>query len=352
MKIAVLGGGKIGSVIARMLKQEHEVHIVDPTCAEFIGTQNYKNFFTGFYCQDFDLIINALPGKIGFDALTKAISSGKNVIDVSFWDYDQTRVDALDKLAKERGVTALIDLGWSPGMTNILIGHAMTEISAVSVDYYVGGLPQEGPYKSPYCVEDSLKFVTEASWWPENIAWRDRTNLERTRCEFERRSLPNFCNPFVYRPSGFRDQVNTMHYYGMFKPENLPHTIKILENEWKPDVDYRDISYMDIYVRGKETLFSQEEDDGELSVESWKVDKTIEYHMVDKYDEETKTTSMARLTAATAITGVRFLNETGIMPHGVISPEEIGQEIQGFHFFWDAWCEAGFKIEEKIIENA
>ena len=289
MKIAVLGGGMIGSVIARLLKeQRHDVTIVDPKYrSELSWVGTYIEFFNDIsITKEQDLIVNALPGKIGFDALAMAV---------------------------ERG-------------------NAMTELGEVEcVDYYVGGLPQEGPYKSPYCVEDSMKFVLESKW---EMPKTDRgAVMWSSKCLFESRSLPNFCTPHTYRPLEFPITVSHMKHLGMFKPENLPHTTEILRNEWAIDENYRDISYMDIYVRGK--------------------DKTIEYHMVDKYDEKLKMTSMAKLTATTAVLGVELFsgaigfietcNQSGL---NMISPEKLGDMPQIFKYFWDGWKDAGIIIEK------
>lgn len=351
MKIAVLGGGMIGSVIAEMLMKDHDVMIVskctymhvresvNKKCyIEEFGFPGYERFLrtntiwdSDYSVDEMDLIVNALPGKVGFDALTMAVEAGKNVVDVSFWDYDPERVESLNKLAKERGVTVLYDLGWSPGMTNILIGQAMAELGEVeSVDYYVGGLPQSGPYKSPYCVEDSMKFALHAT---SIIATHSvERPFDILGCSFERRSLPSTCNPFTYRPTGFNDYIDTMHDYNMLSPENLPHTTEILRNEWAIDENYRDISYMDIYVRGK--------------------DKTIEYHMVDRYDEKLKMTSMAKLTATTAVLGVNLLlGPKTIGPHilnnhGIVSPEKLVEERLFFNHFWKGWKDAGIIIEK------
>lgn len=324
MKIAILGGGQIGSVIADMLKEQGQnVYIVDPAAKSKLHYECY------FYCLENeavsnpDLIVNALPGKVGFDALTMAVKAGKNVIDVSFWDYDQNKVDELDRLAKKTGVTVLYDLGWSPGMTNILIGNALAELGDVeSVDYYVGGLPQKGPYRSPYCVEDSLKFAADHTWEYSKI----REPLDQALCVFERRSLPSICNPHTYRPQDFYIWVESCRHIGLFKPENLPHTTEILRNEWAVDENYRDISYMDIYVRGK--------------------DKIIEYHMVDKYDEERQMTSMAKLTATTAVLGVGLLlKQPDGFRHGLNAPEEIGFGF-GWEWFNKGWKDAGITIEK------
>lgn len=340
MKIAVLGGGMIGSVIAEMLIDgQHIVNLVDREVNELnhqliswddsSSHTDYKDFLSSTWVSAYDLIVNALPGKIGFDALTMAVKAGKNVIDVSFWDYDQDKVDALDKLAKERGVTVLFDLGWSPGMTNILIGNAMAELGDVeSVDYYVGGLPQDPRwpwnYQSPYCIEDSIKFAS--SWSPAKKTFRE--DLECCKTPFERRSLPDNCLPHVYRNEGFYDMALGVRMAGCFTKDNINHMVEILRNEWAIDENYRDISYMDIYVRGK--------------------DKTIEYHMVDKYCEASKTTSMAKLTATTAVLGVDLMiNRAFIDGAGLLTPEYLGSEYY-FNHFWVEWQSSGIIIEKKI----
>ena len=68
------------------------------------------------------------------------IEAGKNVVDIAF--YSENPFD-LDALAKKKGVTAIVDCGVTPGMSNLLIGHVHEYLDRTdSILIYVGGLPE------------------------------------------------------------------------------------------------------------------------------------------------------------------------------------------------------------------
>jgi saccharopine dehydrogenase (NAD+, L-lysine-forming) len=81
--------------------------------------------------------------------LSAVIESGINYVDVN--DDTGATYDALamDPIAKAKGVTALIGMGSSPGVTNLLAVYAANELLAEcdSIDMYHahGGEPTEGP---------------------------------------------------------------------------------------------------------------------------------------------------------------------------------------------------------------
>ena len=57
---------------------------------------------------------------MGFKALKSVIRARKNIVDVSFFPEDPFQ---LDELAKEKSVTAIVDCGVSPGLSNIILGY-------------------------------------------------------------------------------------------------------------------------------------------------------------------------------------------------------------------------------------
>ena len=57
---------------------------------------------------------------MGFDVLKTVINCGKDIVDISFFNEDPF---ALDELAKEHDVTAVVDCGVAPGMSNIILGY-------------------------------------------------------------------------------------------------------------------------------------------------------------------------------------------------------------------------------------
>ncbi|MHA2154190.1 MAG: saccharopine dehydrogenase family protein [Candidatus Hodarchaeales archaeon] len=101
--------------------------------------------------KEFDVVVNTIGPfyKYGPLVLKAAIQAGKKYVDVSD-DVDAT-LSALDMSSEAEiaGVSAIIGLGSSPGVTNILARFAVDNLldEAVSIDLYHahGGEPTEGP---------------------------------------------------------------------------------------------------------------------------------------------------------------------------------------------------------------
>ena len=106
----------------------------------------------------------------GFKTLKAIIESDKNVVDIAFFPEDALE---LDKLAKEHNVTAIVDCGVAPGMSNMLTGYAdhildKTENAMI----YVGGLPEirEWPYeyKAVFSPVDVIEEYVRPAFYVEN----------------------------------------------------------------------------------------------------------------------------------------------------------------------------------------
>ena len=86
------------------------------------------------------------------------IQAGKNIVDISFFAEDAF---LLDDLAKRRGVTAVVDCGVAPGMSNMILGYWAERLQVVSFECLVGGLPfvRKYPfeYKTPFSPSDVLE---------------------------------------------------------------------------------------------------------------------------------------------------------------------------------------------------
>ena len=107
---------------------------------------------------------------MGYQTLQEIISAGKNVVDISFFPEDPF---GLDDLAREKGVTAIVDCGVAPGLCNIIAGYVAEKISEPSYYHcYVGGLPEirEWPYeyKAVFSPTDVLEEYTRPARLIEN----------------------------------------------------------------------------------------------------------------------------------------------------------------------------------------
>ena len=129
-KIIVLGAGLVGGVMAEDLSKNHKVTSVDISqknldklksnnikkiCLDISKSKSLKNVI-----KDFDLVIGAVPGFMGYKMMQDVIEAKKNIIDISFYPEDPF---GLDELAKKNNVVAVMDCGVAPGMGNVIFGH-------------------------------------------------------------------------------------------------------------------------------------------------------------------------------------------------------------------------------------
>ena len=155
-KIIVLGAGLVGGVMAKDLAKNHQVASVDfkedallPLSKLGIHTihADLSNSSTiERLIKDYDLVVGAVPGFMGYQTLETIIKAGKNCVDISFFPEDPF---GLDGLAKEMGVVAVMDCGVAPGMGNIILGHHNNQMEISDYECLVGGLPEirEWPYE-------------------------------------------------------------------------------------------------------------------------------------------------------------------------------------------------------------
>jgi saccharopine dehydrogenase-like NADP-dependent oxidoreductase len=71
------------------------------------------------------MVISAVPGFLGFKTLQAVLEAGKTAVDIAFFPKDPF---VLDKLAKAKGLVAVVDCGVAPGMSSILAAHKGTRI--------------------------------------------------------------------------------------------------------------------------------------------------------------------------------------------------------------------------------
>ena len=110
----------------------------------------------------FDVVVGALASHIGFPALKTVLEAGKPYCDISFMPEDAWE---LDELARSSGVTAVVDFGVAPGMSNVLAARGTRMLDECrSIAIYVGGLPAEPRwphhYKAGFAPADVIEEYT------------------------------------------------------------------------------------------------------------------------------------------------------------------------------------------------
>ena len=89
-------------------------------------------------------------------------------------------------------------------------------------------------------------------------------------------------------------------------------TSQILFNEWKLGLEEEELTVMKVIIQGE--------------------NKKIEWSLLDYYDKNTKTSSMARTTGYTCTAAVNLLAQNFFNKKGVFPPELIGKDRACFDF--------------------
>lgn len=354
MNIAVLGAGMVGRAIALDLAKDFSVTSFDISnsnllllkernAAVTVQQQNLKDFgnYTSFL-RPFDLVVIAVPGFMGYEALRHVILAKKTCVDISFFPEDAL---ALTDLAKENNVTAIVDCGVAPGMSNFILGRYNAEMTIGSFEIYVGGLPKHPKppfyYKAPFSPIDVIEEYTRPARLKEHGVIVTKPALtERELMQFDGvgtleafntdglRSLL-FTLPHIpdqkektLRYPGHVDVIISLKQAGFFDEQTiavnekeispLQFTSQLLMKEWKLDEEEEELTVMKVMIHGE--------------------GKTITYSLLDEYDAATKTSSMARTTGYTCTAAVNLLAKNLFTSKGVFPPELIGHDKLCFDF--------------------
>ena len=374
-KIIVLGGGMVGSAMAIDLAKKHHVLLtdVDPSalekakekCEELntlqLDVTDVKTMTETI--TNFDLVVSAVPGFLGYQTLENIINAEMNVVDISF--FPENSLD-LNKLAIEKGVTAIVDCGVAPGMDNVILGYYNETHKLTDFECLVGGLPKvkKWPfcYKAPFSPIDVIEEYTRPARYVEHGEVVVREPL--TDCEFVEfdgvgtlesfnsdglRSIiytmphiPNMKEKTLRYP-GHVEYVRVLKESGFFGDESievngtsvnkLDFTSKILFNEWKLGEEEEELTVMRVSLKGENASGETEE---------------IDYDLHDEYCPETKTSSMARTTGYTATAAANLFLEGVFQEKGVFPPELVGKHKACFDYFMSYLEERNIRYRKRV----
>jgi lysine 6-dehydrogenase len=364
--IVVLGAGLVGSAIAKDLARKHQVTSIDqnsinlqslksfgiePIQADLSVAQNVRD-----HIADADLVIGAVPGFMGFQTLKTIIEAGKNAVDISFFPEDPF---ALDELAKQNGVVAVMDCGVAPGMGNIIFGHYDNHLKIHQYECLVGGLPvvREWPweYKAVFSPIDVIEEYTRPARYVQNGQLVTREALSDT----ELIDFPGIGTLESWNSDGLRSLIQTMAHVpdmiektlrypgcveyiavlrtaGYFSKEPvevngqfirpIDLTAKLLFPQWKLKPGEEDYTIMRVRMQGEENGSK----------------KTVTAHLLDRFDRELNTISMARTTGFTCNAVAELVMDGTYKKVGISPPEWVGK--QG-----DTWPKVAAYLQERNV---
>tara|TARA_B100001250_G_scaffold410521_1_gene437130 strand:- start:6948 stop:8063 length:1116 start_codon:yes stop_codon:yes gene_type:complete len=354
--ILVLGGGKVGSAIGYDLSQDYSVTVADinrDVLKNLKSKYNFKTVYSDFsdtnhlrgILKEYDLIISAVPGFMGFKTLKTIIEANKNVVDISFFPENALE---LNELAKKNNITALVDFGVAPGLGNILFGHYDTLMEIESYECYVGGLPKhKNPpfeYKAPFSPIDVIEEYTRPARLFENGAIVTKQPLT----ELESIEFDEIGELEAFNTDGLRSLLYTMSHVPYMKEKTLRykgHAQKInllkdiglfSDNERSiNNIKYRPIDITSDILKENWCLSKDEEEFTVMRVICQNQIKKIQIDLYDKYDKQTNITSMARTTGYTCTAGANLILKNIFHDVGVFPPELIGKKLICHNFILD-----------------
>ena len=367
MQIAILGAGMVGRTMALDLAKKYNVTSFDvsgqslhsltekdpsiKTIRANLGDHsNYPTLLAGF-----DFIISAVPGFMGYHTLEAIIKAKKNVVDISFFSENALE---LDELAKQNQVTAIVDCGVAPGMSNLLLGYHNERMDITDFECLVGGLPKlrvkPFEYKAPFSPIDVLEEYKRPARYIENGFVITKPALSDAELiDFDKAGTLE-----AFNTDGLRSLICTMGHIPNMKEKTLRypghiHLMKALFKAGFFDEKTVEIKGMQISPREFSTalLFDKWkllENEEEFTVMKIIIKGTangqplnICYQLFDEYDVATKTSSMGRTTGYTATAALNLLINKMFTEKGVFPPELIGKNEGCFSFMMDYLKERG-----------
>lgn len=369
MRVLVLGGGAVGQAIAFALKDEFDITIADLNEKALNSIKERMNVSTmkfdvnnddlGQLMKKYDLISGALPGKFGIKVIREAAKTGVNLVDNSFMEAD---FYGLEKDVEKAGITVVPDCGIAPGLSNMIVGNVYSRNGKLEdVDIKVGGLPETNipplGYKIVFSPVDTLDEYTRKVTIIRNGKEEKVEPGEGLEYFFS----PGLGSLEAFYTDGLRSLVRnvnaknmgekTVRYRGHFEKIKLLRDLGLLDDEIIkvsnfsitpkevlaelfrkklsfPDV--KDILYMEINV----TL------ENKKGVET--------YRIVDRYDERSGLTAMARTTGFTNAAVSRLLLKGKIKQKGIVAPEILGMNDSLFREIEDFLSIMNINIEHKL----
>lgn len=352
-KIVILGGGMIGSAMAMDLKRtdRHDVTVAElrpevrerlrarfgvaTLAADLSRPQAIAELVAGY-----DLVLGALPSAYGFQTLEAVIAAGRDYCDISFMPENALELDAR---ARAAGVTAVVDCGVAPGVSNVMAGYADARLRPFqSLEIYVGGLPRERRWPYDYKAGFAPFDVIEEYTRPARIVAHGRVVVKEALSEPERMDFPGVGTLEAFNTDGLRSLVHTLKVPFMKeKTLRYPGHIQLMEAFRETGLfSKQPLAVGDVSVRPLDVLakllfpkWTFAEGEADLTVlrvvaEGLEHGRPTRYSwdLFDRFDSESGLRSMSRTTAFPATIVAGMLLDGSFARPGVHAPEALGRE--------------------------
>ena len=353
MKIAVIGTGMVGRLIAVELSTNHQIFAIDNNSNNLNKLEGHNpeivtslvDVLEGDFPEDLrhvDIVVNCVPGFMGFET-SKKILKDKTCVDISFMPEN---CNELEKYTKENKTALYPDAGIAPGLSNVIVGNLITNYNIKEIKIMVGGLPKEkNPpwnYKAPFSPIDVIEEYTRPARIKKN-GQKNSVNPLTGKIDFEVEEIGKL---EAFLTDGLRtlldseltSDISTLLEYTIRYPG---HSEMVLDLVNSGKLDDTKISH-----NGK--MVSQKEITTKKLFEEWKLaenDKEFTLLVIAAstlsgeniscvvYDEwKNGWSSMSRTTGLTACAIANLILEKRLNNTGIIPPEELGTNQDYFEY--------------------
>lgn len=355
MRVLIIGCGRMGSVAAEDLSlrmdaadivvADKNLEVAKETVRKIgrsnvswlqLDAANQKELVSSL--KDFDLAMGFLPPKFGFRLVKACIQAGKSLVDVSYMPENPL---VLHEKAVDANVTIVPSCGLAPGISNILVGHAVAELDKVERVYiWVGGLPEKPVPPLGYTITWSSESLIDEYTSKARIVKDGQIVEVEALSGLEEVDFPGIGRLEAFYTDGLRTLLYTVHGVDEMWEKTLRypgHADKMMLLKDLGFFNSEGISVDGVSLQPRRLtarLFEKKlhkpgiKDIVALKVEVYGLKNGVKvrhtYTLIDYYDEKSGVTAMARTTAYTASVVAQLILKRGIHLKGVVPPERLG----------------------------
>lgn len=347
----------VADVSDENLRKLHDQPAVTPLRADLGSVEGVTKVV-----KEFDLVLGALPSRIGLQTLKTVVSCGKPYCDISFMSEDATEADAL---AKKHGTTAVVDCGVSPGLSNLMVGVAGVELERVEkAVIYVGGLPKARhwpfQYKAPFAPSDVIEEYTRPARMVEN----GKVVTKPALSEPELIEFPRIGSLEAFNTDGLRSLLKTVPADDMReKTLRYPGHCELMRAMRESglfrtdmiDVKGTQVRPLDVTSRLLFPLWTYAPGEEEFTVLRVVAEgprggrrTRFRFDLYDEYDRKTGASSMARTTGFPCVIVAKMLARGQFASPGVHPPEALARKEGLFAQIVEELAARGVKIQQSV----
>jgi saccharopine dehydrogenase-like NADP-dependent oxidoreductase len=355
-RIVVLGGGLVGRVMALDLARDKDLQVTvgdrdERTLARLRGEglatiplDLTDDAAVRRAIADADVVVGSAPGHMGYRLLRLVIEAGKPYADIAFMPEEFLE---LDSLARERGVTAVVDCGVAPGLSNLLCGRAEQQLEKVErMLILVGGLPKRRVWPYDYRIVFSAVDVIEEYTRPARWVEHGEVVTKAALTDLELVDLPRVGTVEAFNTDGLRSLARTLHAPFMKEktlrwPGHVEKMRMLRETGFfsQQPIEVGGVRVRPFDVTTKLLFDAWKLPEGDLDLTVMRVEasgtvgsarKTYTWDLYDEADPKSGYHSMARTTGFPCAIVARMLARGELKRPGVQPPERLADDDRFF----------------------